>query len=452
MKKISVKILNKTTLELNEAAEAGDHIDLEEITSIDSSYIEQLISKEKGQAYQTQVEEKFRLQLSSEQQKWESGTEQLQLKLQSKENELQSALKNKELELENKYQQTIQQLQSELQSKEKEIQRTLENKELELKIKYQQTIQQLQSELQSKETEFQSTLKNKELELKSQYQEEQLLWQKEQERLKETYQSKENELQQEISRLQLNKSLSNVKQLGEELEKWCNQEFESYATNGFSYCTWEKDNTIIKEENEIKGTKADYIFKCFDTDWKNVLTSVCCEMKNEALNSANKKKNSDHYSKLDKDRQKKNCEYALLVSELEWDSPNDAPIKKVREYEKMYVVRPPYFIAFLSLISSLAEKYRLLLKQKQAETEIFQKSEDLKAEFEKIKKTYLEKPLEKLSEKVESIKKENENIVNASHRISGYLNDITNSYLSEIQNKIERFQITRIAKKLDDIS
>ena len=65
--------------------------------------------------------------------------------------------------------------------------------------------------------------------------------------------------------------------------------------------------------------------------------------------------------KLDKDRIKKGCEYALLVSELEWNSDNDVPIKKVPEYEKMYVVRPQYFITFLSIVYSFGMKYKDLL-------------------------------------------------------------------------------------------
>ena len=86
-------------------------------------------------------------------------------------------------------------------------------------------------------------------------------------------------------------------------------------------------------------------------------------MKNENPESKTKKKNADYYKKLDSDRTKKNCEYALLVSELEMDKFNDAPIVKVTDYPKMYMVRPPYFIAFLSIIESLGKKYKDLLEK-----------------------------------------------------------------------------------------
>ena len=101
----------------------------------------------------------------------------------------------------------------------------------------------------------------------------------------------------------------------------------------------------------VRDQPGDYIFKVYASSShkeNELLTSVACEMKNESPNSTNKKKNSDHFLKLDKDRKKKGCEYALLISELEWDQANDVPIRKVVGYEKMYVVRPQYFITFLS--------------------------------------------------------------------------------------------------------
>ena len=92
-----------------------------------------------------------------------------------------------------------------------------------------------------------------------------------------------------------------------------NTEYENYAQCGFEACSWEKDNLSIKDDGDTKGTKADYIFKVYATKEMRsaeLLTSVVCEMKNESPSSTNKKKNADHYAKLDKDRMKKNCEYA----------------------------------------------------------------------------------------------------------------------------------------------
>jgi hypothetical protein len=77
-----------------------------------------------------------------------------------------------------------------------------------------------------------------------------------------------------IASLQLSKSLLNVKQLGEELENWCNNEYQHYAISGFDTCTWEKDNKSIKDPLDAKGTKADYIFKVYATNEKNEEESI----------------------------------------------------------------------------------------------------------------------------------------------------------------------------------
>ena len=256
-------------------------------------------------------------------------------------------------------------------------------------------------------------------------------------------------MQFELERLKLVKSTLNVKMLGEELERWCNEEYESYASVGFNNCIWEKDNNSIKDDDEFKGSKADYIFRSYlDESHTIELASICCEMKNEALNSKNKKKNSDHYSKLDKDRVKKNCEYALLISELEWDSHNDTPIKKVRDYEKMYVVRPQYFITFLSLIASLANKYSdILLKKKKEEINLLSSIEIIE-EFESFKKTYIENPLDSLIRKIEKIQKNSEAISNANKVIQETCNDIMLTTITTMKEKIDRFNIKKIANKV----
>ena len=272
---------------------------------------------------------------------------------------------------------------------------------------------------------------------------------KEKNELKDTYENQNKVLQTELERIKLVKSTLNIKMLGEELERWCNEEYESYASIGFDNCTWEKDNASVKDEDDSKGTKADYIFRSYlNKDKNHELASVCCEMKNEAINSKNKKKNSDHYAKLDKDRTKKNCEYALLISELEWDSPNDSPIKKVREYEKMYVVRPQYFITFLSLIASLSNKYRELLTEKQQDKINLLSSIEIIEEFEQFKKTYIENPLDNLIKKIEKIQKNSEAISNANKVIIETCNEILYTSITNIKEKIEKFNVKKIANKI----
>ena len=261
-----------------------------------------------------------------------------------------------------------------------------------------------------------------------------------------------DEKDKEISNLTLSKSNISVKRIGERLEHWCANEFEEHSMNGFMNCTFEKDNISVKEDGDIKGTKADYIFKVFSSEeLKQELTSVVCEMKSEDPTSVNKKKNSDHYKKLDSDRNKKKCEYALLVSELEWNDVNDVPIRKVKDYDKMYVVRPQYFITFLNIISSLACKYQSILLEKAKEREVFKETDEILKSFDELRELIVDKQLTKLSKEIEEIKKQCDVIKTATDKISASTSKVTDTIINDIKKKIENFSITKITKKIEKL-
>lgn len=459
MKKINVIIQDKNTLVLQEDASKGDYIDLNDIESVDLNHINNVLLKEKEASYQKQINDKMNLTLEKIKKDYEISLINETNKYNEKINEL--ALEIKKLKENNSHEIT------ELLSKK--------NHEIELlKIESKNEKDKLEAKLKEKDNLKDLEIANNIQEIKQKYNEEILLLKskleklanesllkiqtkendhiKEVNELKENYENYNKALQFEIERLKLVKSTLNVKMLGEELENWCNEEYESYATIGFNNCSWEKDNTVIKDEDEAKGTKADYIFRSYlDSNKTLELASVCCEMKNEALTSKNKKKNSDHYQKLDKDRIKKNCEYALLISELEWDSANDTPIKKVRDYDKMYVVRPQYFITFLSLISSLANKYSEVLLEKKKDELTLLSSIEILEEFEGFKKTYLENPLDSLIKKIEKIQKNSEAIATANKTIIETCNEIMFTTISNMKDKIERFNIKKIANKVKKI-
>lgn len=273
--------------------------------------------------------------------------------------------------------------------------------------------------------------------------------------LKQTYIEELNQKELEISQLKLAKSSLQVKTLGEELERWCNSEYEAYALSGFDNCKWYKDNKSVKDSPDGKATKADYIFEVYADARKNEsdkLLSVCCEMKNESPDTKTKTKNADHYKKLEEDRIKKNCQYSLLISELEWNTVNDVPIKKIAEYENMYLVRPAYFMSFLSLMKSLANKYQDLLLEHRIANEAFQEGQAIIHEFENFKTTYLDKPLASLLKDVEEIKKEANKAYESSYKIVGLADTIISNKIAEIKIKIERFDIRKIAKKVDKIN
>ena len=219
----------------------------------------------------------------------------------------------------------------------------------------------------------------------------------------------------------------------------------SYMQNGFTNCRWNKDNEVVKNEDEFKGSKADFIFKIYASDQcldEELLTSVCLDMKDEDPNSKNKKKNSDYYKDLDKNRTKKNCKYAVLVSNLELDKPNDLPIMKVREYEDMYVVRPSYMVTFLNMVVSLTNKFKNLLLSDIKAREELKSQEELMEEFARLKETYLDKPLESLRKNIDELSSSNESIIKSARKIEDIIEKIKKSYLESIDAKISKFDIS----------
>lgn len=270
---------------------------------------------------------------------------------------------------------------------------------------------------------------------------------------KDMYDQTIREKDEMISNLQRAKASMNVKPTGEDLEAWCDNEVTSYMQNGLFNCTWEKDNKVIKEEGESKGSKADYIFRIYASELHKEdeeLASVCMDMKDENPDSVNKKSNTDYYKQLDKNREKKKCKYAVLVSNLEMDKPNVLPIFKVNGYDDMYVVRPAYLMTFLNMIASLTTKFADIIMDQENEISLKTKFA-LMQEFDDIKKTYLDNPLGMLEKAINEITKNSNNIRTAVQNIDSQCDKINESYINQIQAKIGRFELklnSKITKKL----
>lgn len=434
-----VTIIDAKTLRLNTDAMKGDEIDLLSLSKVDTSIITQKIKDAQDLEYEkflTQVKNNFEKdkQIAINQATETLNKEKITLEQQLK--DIETKVKS-DLELKfEKEKNQLHQLNEELKAK---MDLALAQKELNL-VK---DINDLKAEIQTKNAEIMRLVegKKKDIEIEVLKTEAEL-------------KTEINKKEEEISNLRLSKSILNVKKLGEDLEKWCNNEFMAYALSGFQTCTWDKDNTSVKEEDEVKGTKADYIFKVYaDASKKEIdlLTSVACEMKSEDPSSQNKKKNADHFAKLDKDRKKKNCEYALLISELEWEQGNDVPIRKIMEYEKMYLVRPQYFITFLSIVVSLGLKYQELLISHNKEVLQFQEIQDIQDAFEKMKNDILDKQLEKLEKEIKSINTNANSILNLSSKIIESTDKLTTTLLDNIKRKIEDFNIKKITKAIEKV-
>lgn len=152
-----------------------------------------------------------------------------------------------------------------------------------------------------------------------------------------------------IERLKDMKAKLSVKMLGETLEQHCDTEFNRMRSLAFANAEFGKDN------DASTGTKGDYVFRDFSDDGIEYV-SVMFEMKNEADASATRQKNSDFFAKLDKDRNDKGCEYAVLVSMLEENSDLYTGITDVSHlYPKMFVVRPQFFLAIIALLRNAAQ-------------------------------------------------------------------------------------------------
>ncbi len=483
--KIKARILNDTTIELLEDAKTGDTIDLKDLVGVDISFLTNKIQQEASSLYQKQLNEKFELEKKTLEQESNEKLKDLETKKQQELKDLENKKKDELRNLEIRKQEEITKLQNELNNIKELNKQELDKTKLELSKDYELKISDLNNKLANKDKDkeieldklkttltsdfnnkyqaletkikdSENDLKLKELAYKSEKDKITQYFELEKTKLENDYKEKISTLTSQLDNLKLQKSSLNVKKLGEELERWCNEEYSNYSITGFKNCTWEKDNKSVQLDDEDKGTKADYIFTVYLDETKQTkLTSVCLEMKNEGPNSTNKKKNSDHFSKLEKDRTKKDCEYALLVSELEWDSPNDSPIKVVPNYEKMYVVRPTYFITFLGLIYSLAEKYRELLLVKEKENIELKDKTDLITEFDDLINTYLKKPLTNLQKDVESIKKNSEAITKANQNILDTCDNLINKTILNMNNKIETLEIKKLKtfyNKLDKVN
>ena len=279
-----ITIVDENTLRLEVDAQKGDEIDLLSLNEFDITHVKKMIEEGKDRVYQKKLEEersKFKLELEKE-----------ILKVMSKSKEEQSSIIEK-------YKLDIMTLQKEkdvlnesINEKAKikadeEVKKyldrinALEKENNNIKNEYEMRLLKIEYDIKAKSGEVDTILKEKDSEFKEKIHD-----------LELDYIQKLHEKENEITRLQNDRTSLNIKRIGEDLEKWCNNEFTSYAQTGFINCTWDKDNIAIKEEGESKGSKADYIFRLFNDSSKMVeLTSVACEMKSEDPLSKNQKTN-----------------------------------------------------------------------------------------------------------------------------------------------------------------
>ena len=285
--------------------------------------------------------------------------EELQARLHLAEKEKVNAIKLAEANLKNA-------LQEELTKKDNELAvlRAESSNELAKKLAEKQLeISEMQSRIQSaelqKKLEVSEALKAIEKErdslandLKTKETEKQLLEKSLYEKFSVALKTKDDIIKLKDEEITLRKDMKqklSTKMLGETLEIHCETEFNKLRATGFKNAYFEKDN------DSRGGTKGDYIYRETD-DAGNEIVSIMFEMKNENDETATKKRNEDFFTKLDKDRKEKGCEYAVLVSLLESDNEfyNTGIVDVSHKHNKMYVVRPQFFIPIITLLRNAA--------------------------------------------------------------------------------------------------
>lgn len=232
--------------------------------------------------------------------------------------------------------------------KASEKEREIANKNTEIeKLKGELQISQLNADMavktavQEKETEI--------IELKSKLDRINGEQELEKQSIKQKYEAELKFKDEEIERYKDFKARLSTKMVGESLEQHCEIEFNKLRATGFQNAYFEKDN------DAKSGSKGDFIFREFSPDGVEFI-SIMFEMKNQNETTATKHKNEDFFKELDKDRREKNCEYAVLVSLLEEDSElyNSGIVDVSYRYEKMYVIRPQFFIPLITLLRNAA--------------------------------------------------------------------------------------------------
>jgi len=216
-----------------------------------------------------------------------------------------------------------------------ELKAKLDATETEKKLAIQEALGKIEKERDKLSADLQMAGTKAELESKS---------------LKELYETQIKDRNDTIERLKDLKAKLSTKMVGETLEQHCEIEFEKLRQTAFRNAQFGKDN------DAKSGSKGDYIFRDFDGA-ENEVVSIMFEMKNESDTTATKKKNVDFLKELDKDRNQKGCEYAVLVSLLEEDNDyyNTGIVDVSHLYPKMYIVRPQFFIQMITLLRNAAE-------------------------------------------------------------------------------------------------
>lgn len=240
--------------------------------------------------------------------------------------------------------------------------------------------------------------------------------------MKDSYEQQLSAKQELVDYYKDFKTKLSTKMIGESLEQHCANEFNKNRMSMFRNAYFEKDNEVVE------GSKGDFVFRDFDEDGVEII-SIMFEMKNEADTTSTKHKNEDFFDKLDKDRNRKKCEYAVLVSLLESDSElyNEGIVDVSYRYPKMYVIRPQFFIPLITLLRNAAlnateyKKQLLIEKNNNLDIAHFEENmENFKVAFGKNFETASKKfstAIDEIDKTIDHLKKVKENLLSSDRQL-----------------------------------
>lgn len=300
-----------------------------------------------------------------------------------------------------------------------------------------QTITELQAQLAQQESlrdnerlkvqaESQKALQAKEqaiTELRSQVELQSKEAQLEVKQLQEQHELEKKMLEREVDFYKDLKTRMSTKMLGETLEQHCALEFEQKLRSFYPHAYFEKDNDVVG------GTKGDFVFRDYAEGNELEYISIMFEMKNEADTTSTKHRNEDFLKKLDEDRRKKGCEYAVLVSLLEPDNElyNGGIVDKSHRYEKMYVIRPQFFVPLITLLVSTSRKSLDIRKQlfeaQQQSIDITHFEEDIEEFKDKFGRNFrlasekFQKAIEEIDSSIKHLQKIKEHLIGSENNL-----------------------------------
>ena len=319
-----------------------------EVFQIDESNYESIVKQVRDHQFDEELrkrdreyEEKLKRELELVKTRTESENQKALSEKQQEIITLRNQLQNKDKESELNTREAIDQIEARLQEKEKQIS-LLQN---ELRNKYTESELKVSKALEKKNEEISQLKAGNEA-------------------MKDTYLKQLSDKDELIAYYKDFKARHSTKMIGEDLEQHCSYEFNRVRPL-FKNAYFEKDN------DASGGSKGDFIFRDYDEEGTEIV-SIMFEMKNERDETATKHKNEDFLAKLDKDRNEKKCEYAVLVSllEMENDLYNEGIVDMSYRYPKMYVIRPQNFIPIITILrnaamNSLSYKTQLIVAQNQ---------------------------------------------------------------------------------------